>query len=313
MFMLVAMVTVIQANEFTCDMMRDDHLQQTRMGFQINTGSNVYQPGGQVKVKLGYQTTDQHDMFKFVIQAYKAGSRTETVGSWVVHSNEKSLQCDVSNRNTPDTLYVDQEVMSYTVTWQAPEGDKSGDAVDIEFFVIFIDADGDQHKLLSIGMSPALEPSRLPPTKPEEVLQPVIEEVDEEDDFHEERTEDQMKMDAERKFIEEIDEENKATEDDWNKEELEEQRRREEEEHEEEMEYEKLLRQEEDERLARIRAEILDKEVYDRQLAEKQIQEEEQQPRLEEEVIEVIETSGSSQLMAGVMTSLMLFVVQRLI
>ena len=49
LFILVAVVTVIQANEFTCDMMRDDHLQQTRMGFQINTGSNVYQPGGQVK------------------------------------------------------------------------------------------------------------------------------------------------------------------------------------------------------------------------------------------------------------------------
>ena len=72
-------------------------------------------------------------MFTFIIQAYKSGSTTETVGSWVLHDGEKSLQCDVSNHNTPDTLYIEQEVMSYTVTWQAPQGDKSGDAVDIEF------------------------------------------------------------------------------------------------------------------------------------------------------------------------------------
>jgi len=87
-------------------------------------------------VKLGYQTPDPHEMFTFVIQAYKAGSTTETVGSWVLKNNEKSLHCDVNNQNTPDTLYTEQEVISYTVTWQAPEGDKSGDAVDIEFLLV---------------------------------------------------------------------------------------------------------------------------------------------------------------------------------
>ncbi|KAK2161037.1 hypothetical protein LSH36_122g03038 [Paralvinella palmiformis] len=315
---LTNLLAVCYANEFTCDMMRDDHLQQTRMGFQINTGSNIYQPGGQVKVKLGYQTPDPHEMFTFVIQAYKAGSTTETVGSWVLKNNEKSLHCDVNNQNTPDTLYTEQEVISYTVTWQAPEGDKSGDAVDIEFFVIFTDVDGDQHKLLSIGMSPALEPSKLPPTRPEEILQPVIENIDDEDDqFHEERTEDQMKMDAERKLIHEIDEENKASEDDWNKEELAESRKREEEEHEEEMEFERQMRKEEEERLARIRDEIRDKEEYDRMIAEKQIQEEKDVQnnfrKLDEEVIEFIETSGGVQLMAGLFTSILLVVIQKLI
>ena len=49
-----------------------------------------------------------------------------------------------------------------------------------------------------------------------------------------------------------IDEENKASEDDWNKEELAESRKREEEEHEEEMEFERQMRKEEEERLVRI-------------------------------------------------------------
>ena len=49
LLLLTNLLAVCYANEFTCDMMRDDHLQQTRMGFQINTGSNIYQPGGQVK------------------------------------------------------------------------------------------------------------------------------------------------------------------------------------------------------------------------------------------------------------------------
>ena len=76
--------------------------------------------------------TSTNGKFGFFIQANKDGT-LETTGSWVVTS-ENSTQCDDTNQNSPDSLYVlEPELHEYSVTWQAPDGDKTGDAVGVEF------------------------------------------------------------------------------------------------------------------------------------------------------------------------------------
>jgi len=264
LWILVLSISVVAAQKFSCRDVLTAPEKQTHLDVRMDTGGNTSQPGEAIHIRVSEGLGDIG--LRVIVAAVKTGTN-QTVGSFIISAEQpgvSGLECNVANGHQPDSIVVQSDQTSAVLTWLAPQPDDGKAAGDlgeqgIQFRATFLDADDMKHSLTSIMMLPVLEPLR--PLEPERDQSAIDAEM------HQTLSEDQIKMEMERKAAEQIDLENQASEDDWSKAELLAQRQLAEQIHQEEMEYERTLRREEEERLARIRAEIRDKEEYDRKMA----------------------------------------------